>query len=65
MMMSPIAMGMLVVPDWKRLTNAAELGMKCPMATPMAMARKIQRVRKRSRNESFLRGRGAQVCAWV
>jgi hypothetical protein len=57
MMMSPMAIGMFVVPVWKRLTKSAVDGTKCPMATPIAIARKIQSVRKRSRNESFLRQR--------
>jgi hypothetical protein len=65
MMMSPMAMGMLVVPDWKLLTNVAEPGTKCPIPTPAAIARKIQSVRKRSRKESFLRGIGEQTCPWV
>jgi spore cortex formation protein SpoVR/YcgB (stage V sporulation) len=62
MMMRPMAIGMFVVPDWKRLTKPAVEGTKWPRATPIAMARKIHRVRKRSRNESFLRSTGAQVC---
>jgi hypothetical protein len=61
MMISPMAMGILVVPLWKRLTKAAEPGTKCAAATPTAMARKIQRVRKRSRKESLLRAVGAQT----
>ena len=35
--------------------------MKWPIATPIAIARKIQRVRKRSKNESFFRCNGAQI----
>jgi hypothetical protein len=61
MMINPIAMGIFVVPIWKRLTKPAVEGMKWPMATPIAIARKIQRVRKRSKNESFLRAAGAQT----
>jgi hypothetical protein len=29
------------------------------------MARKIQRVRNRSKNDSFFRGSGAQIWLWV
>ena len=65
MMMRPMAIGMFVVPVWNRLTKPAVDGTKCPMATPIAIARKIQSVRKRSRNESFLRAAGAQICPCV
>ena len=46
-----MAMGMLVVPTWKRLMNASTPGTKYPAATPTAIARKIHSVRKRSRVE--------------
>ena len=61
MRISPIAIGIFVVPLWKRFTKAPVDGTKCPTATPIAIARKIQSVRKRSRNESFLRAAGAQI----
>jgi hypothetical protein len=55
MTISPMAMGMFVVPAWKRFTKAAEPGTKWPTPTPAAIARNIQSVRKRSRKESFFR----------
>ena len=60
-MINPIPMGMFVVPTWNQLTKLAEGGgTKWPIATPIVMARKIQSVRNRSRNDSFLRAAGAQ-----
>ena len=41
----PSAMGMFVVPTWKRLMNDSMPGRKCPSPTPTAIARKIQTVR--------------------
>ena len=42
---SPMAIGMLVVPTWKRLMNASTPGIRYPAPTPTAIARKIQSVR--------------------
>jgi hypothetical protein len=58
-----MAIGMFVVPDWKQFTNAAEPGMKCPSPTPITMARKIQRVRKRSRKDSLFQRSGTVIQA--
>jgi hypothetical protein len=44
-----------------RPLKGPEPGTKWPMLTPTAIARNIQRVRKRSRKESFFRCRGAQT----
>jgi hypothetical protein len=44
-------MGMLVVPTLNLSQNRAVPGTKYPSRTPKAMARKIHRVRYRSRNE--------------
>jgi len=52
---SPMANGILVVPDEKELMNEEEEGIKYPMDTPDAIARNIHRVRYLSRKESFLR----------
>ena len=40
-----MAIGMLVVPDLKRLMKCGHAGKAQPRHTPMAMARKIQSVR--------------------
>ncbi len=48
---SPRAIGILVVPTWKRLINNSMPGTKYPIATPIAIARKIQSVKNRSRNK--------------
>ena len=53
MRMSPTAMGTLVVPAWNWLMNFSVPGMKYPTPTPIAIARNIQSVRNRSRNESL------------
>ena len=50
----PMAIGMLVVPTWNRSMNAGTPDAKYPSPTPVAMARKIQAVRYRSRNDRFL-----------
>jgi hypothetical protein len=42
---SPIAKGILVVPLEKELMKSPLKGKKLPMATPIAMARNIQRVK--------------------
>ena len=47
-------MGMLVVPTVQRSMNSGTETNAQPTSTPTNMARKIQRVRKRSRNESRL-----------
>jgi hypothetical protein len=61
-----MASGMLVVPLEKELMNEDEDGKKYPMATPDAMAKKIQSVRYRSKNPSFLRScAGAQSFAVI
>ncbi len=49
-----MAMGMFVVPAWNELMNPSAAGTSEPIATPAAMAAKIQNVSQRSRNESFL-----------
>ncbi len=51
----PIASGMLLVPCEKELMNSELEGIKYPMDTPAAIARKIHRVRYLSRNPSRLR----------
>src|SRR5208283_2350401 len=56
MRIRPIAMGMDVVPTLIRSKAAFTPGKIAPIATPAAIARKIQSVRKRSRNESLRRG---------
>jgi len=47
--MSPMAKGILVVPDEKELIKLADEGTKYPIQTPRAIANNIQRVKKRSR----------------
>jgi hypothetical protein len=42
---SPIARGILVVPEEKELIKSPLEGKKFPMATPIAMARNIHRVK--------------------
>jgi hypothetical protein len=42
---NPIASGILVVPVEKELIKEAEEGKKYPMATPMAIAKKIHKVK--------------------
>jgi len=54
----PIANGRLVVPDENEVINPAVFGIKYPIPTPSSIARKIQSVKKRSKNESlFLMGK--------
>jgi hypothetical protein len=48
-----MAKGMLVVPLENELMNVDEEGNKYPMAIPIAMAIKIQSVKKRLRKLSF------------
>jgi hypothetical protein len=55
---NPRAMGRLVVPTWKRLMKDSTPGMTYPAATPTAIAKKIHRVRNRSRNDNCLRKDG-------
>jgi hypothetical protein len=50
MRMSPIAKGILVVPMATFDNNPSTLGIIFPRSTPTPMAKKIHRVRKRSRN---------------
>ena len=45
MSMSPAAMGMFVVPTWKKSTTFLTPGKSQPAATPANIAAKIQRVR--------------------
>jgi len=49
-----MAIGIFVVPVEKLLQNLATFGLSHPAKTPINMARKIQRVRYRSRNLSFV-----------
>jgi hypothetical protein len=50
---SPIAIGMLVVPEDMLFQNPATEGEAHPANTPIIIARKIQRVRYRSENLSL------------
>ena len=50
---SPIAMGILVVPDEKELMKPDEVGIKYPIATPIAIATNIQKVKYLSRKLNF------------
>ena len=59
---SPMASGILVVPDENELIKLDDEGMKQPIATPIAMAKKIHKVRYLSKNPSFFRScAGAQL----
>ena len=61
---NPIAKGIFVVPLEKELIKVADNGKKKPTLTPIAMAKKIQSVKKRSKKPSFLRSAiGAQLFA--
>ena len=58
----PIAKGILVVPEENELMKVDEEGKKFPMATPMAIAKKIHKVRYLSKKPSFfLSCAGAQL----
>ena len=62
----PIANGIFVVPLENELINPDEDGIKTPVATPIAIARKIHRVRYRSRKLSFFRSTtGKQLLAGI
>jgi hypothetical protein len=50
---NPIAKGILVVPVENELIKPDDSGMKYPIATPVAIARKIQRVRYWSKKLNF------------
>jgi hypothetical protein len=50
MTISPIAIGIFVVPEDILFQNFDTFGLIQPAKTPINIARKIQRVRKRSRN---------------
>jgi hypothetical protein len=50
-----MAKGMLVVPFEKELINPTLSGIKLPMDTPRAIARKIHKVKFRSRKLNFFR----------
>jgi|GEM_PF-6616774 len=52
MRMSPIAIGMEVVPIEKPVINTGAEGARYPIAIPRIIAEKIQNVRYESRNES-------------
>ena len=52
---NPIANGIFYVPSENESINAAEYGKKYPIETPIAIARKIQPVKNRSKKESLLR----------
>jgi hypothetical protein len=57
----PIASGILVVPSENELINEALEGIRLAIPTPNNIARKIHKVRKRSRKLSFfLLDAGAQ-----
>ena len=49
---SPMAIGMFVVPTWNRTMKRSTPGTKCPSATPTTIARKIHSVRNRSATDS-------------
>jgi hypothetical protein len=53
MRMSPIANGIFVVPFDIELMKLVLDGMKCPIPTPISIAKKIHAVRKRSRKPNF------------
>jgi hypothetical protein len=54
---NPIAMGIFVDPEEKELIKSLLDGMKKPIATPKSIAKKIQRVKYRSRKDKrFLEG---------
>jgi len=53
MIIRPIAIGILVVPELMEFQKSATDGEKYPQRTPISMARKIQRVRYLSRNDNF------------
>jgi hypothetical protein len=58
----PIANGIFVVPVENEFINPDDDGIKYPMDTPIIIARKIHKVRKRSRNPSrFLFATGLQL----
>jgi hypothetical protein len=50
---SPTAIGIEVVPTEYDESDFARLGKRCPENTPIAIAIKIQRVRKRSRKDNL------------
>src|SRR5688572_591247 len=63
---SPMAKGIFVVPLENKLINLPEDGIKYPIPTPIAIARKIHRVRYRSRKLNFfLSLAGAQLIALI
>ena len=53
-MISPIAIGILVLPDDMEFQKLAMFGKRNPDPTPAAMATNIQRVKYRSRKDNFL-----------
>ncbi|MCX6224280.1 MAG: hypothetical protein NTV01_05940 [Bacteroidia bacterium] len=53
MIIKPMAMGMLVVPELIEFQKSATDGEKYPQSTPTSIARKIQRVRNLSRKDNF------------
>ena len=50
---SPIANGILVVPEEKELIKLTVFGIKYPIHTPIAIAKNIQRVKNRSKKLSL------------
>ena len=61
---NPIASGILVVPVENELMKVDEEGKKYPIPTPIAMAKKIHRVRNLSKKLNFfLSSAGAQLFA--
>jgi len=53
MIISPMAIGIFVVPELNEFQNPATEGEKYPHNTPTSIARKIQRVRYLSRKDNF------------
>ena len=59
---SPIAIGILVVPTWNWFQKSTTPGNTKPQPTPMNMARKIHSVKNLSRKESFLLSCSVAIC---
>lgn len=53
-MIRPMARGIFVVPDENELRKLLDEGIKYPISTPIPIAKKIHRVKNRSRNLSFV-----------
>ena len=66
MRINPIASGIFVVPVENELINADDDGKKYPMETPTAIAKKIHKVKYRSKKLNFfLSFAGAQLFAVI